>query len=70
VLAFGSFTRNIEYARAYGDFVVLVGSEDCVWAGTMPLAGKPSHLRFTAVWKRDGLRWLQIVRHANIVPQQ
>jgi hypothetical protein len=49
---------------------ILAGAEDCVWAGTMPLAGKPSHLRFTAIWKRDGQRWQQVARHANIVPQQ
>jgi hypothetical protein len=69
-LAFASFTRNVEYARTYGDIVILVGSEDCVWTGAMPLAGKPAHLRFTAIWKRDGLRWLQVARHANVVPQR
>ena len=68
MLVITSFTRQIELARVYGDMVILTGSEDCVWGGKMPLAGKPSHLRFTAMWMKRGGRWQEVVRHANIVP--
>jgi ketosteroid isomerase-like protein len=68
MLVLTSFTRQVEFARVYGDTVILAGSEDCVWGGKMPLAGKPSHLRFTAMWLKRSGRWQEVVRHANIVP--
>ena len=61
------FVRSIEYVRVYGTTVIVAGSEDVVWGGKMPMAGKPSHLRFTAVWMQQGGRWQQVARHANIV---
>jgi hypothetical protein len=68
ILAFSSYDRRIEYVRAYGDIVVVAGSETVGWAGRMPLAGKTSELRFTSVWAKQGGRWQQVARHANIVP--
>ena len=67
VLAFSAYQRTIEYAHVYGDIVIVAGSETVVWAGTIPLAGQTSHLRYTAVWTRRGNAWKQIARHANIV---
>jgi ketosteroid isomerase-like protein len=69
-LAFTSYDRHIEYVRVYGNFVVVAGSETVVWAGKMPNAGKTSPLRFTAIWMRQGGRWQEVARHANIVVQQ
>jgi ketosteroid isomerase-like protein len=69
-LVITSFDRQIEYLRVYGDFVVVVGREVVVWGGRMPNAGKSENLRFTAVWMKQGGRWQQIARHANIVPSQ
>jgi len=66
-LAFTSYYRQIEYARAYGDTAIVAGSETVVWAGKMPNAGRTSHLRFTAVWVKQGGRWQEVARHANIV---
>jgi ketosteroid isomerase-like protein len=68
MLVLTSLTRQVELARVYGDMVILIGSEDCVWGGKMPMAGKPSHLRFTAMWMKRGGRWQEAVRHANVVP--
>lgn len=68
-LRFASFDRQVEYVRLYGDIAVVAGAENVVWAGKMPMAGKTSHLRFTAVWQRSGSDWRQIARHANIVPE-
>ena len=67
MLEIPKFVRTIEYVRVYGTTVIVAGSEDVVWGGKMPMAGKPSHLRFTAVWMQQGGRWQQVARHANIV---
>jgi hypothetical protein len=69
-LAFTSYDRQIEYVRIYRDSAVVAGSETVVWAGKMPTAGKTSHLRFTAIWMRQGGRWQEVARHANITDRQ
>ena len=69
-LVITSFDRQIEYLRVYGDVVVVAGREAVVWGGRMPNAGKSENLRFTAVWMKQGGRWQQIARHANILPPQ
>jgi len=68
VLAFKSYERNIEYVKDYGDTVIVAGSETCVWAGKIPIAGQESKLRFTQVWRKRGGKWQEVARHANIVP--
>ena len=69
-LVITSYDRSIEYVRIYGDTVIVAGSETVVWGGKMPNAGKTEHLRFTGVWMKQGGRWQEVARHANIVPQQ
>jgi ketosteroid isomerase-like protein len=64
-----SLERQIEYAKVYGDTVIVAGSETALWGGKMPNAGKAEHLRFTAVWMKQAGSWKQVARHANIVPQ-
>ena len=68
-LVITSYDRQIEYARVYGDTVIVAGRETVVWGGRMPNAGKTELLRFTGVWMRQGGRWQQVARHANVVPQ-
>lgn len=68
-LVITSYDRQIEYAHVYGEMVVLAGSETVTWGGKMPAAGKAEHLRFTAIWMKQGGRWQEVVRHANIIPQ-
>lgn len=70
VLAFKAYNRQIEYVRIYGQTAVIAGAETVVWAGKMPMAGKTSLLRFTAVWRRQGAAWREVARHANIIPDQ
>jgi hypothetical protein len=70
VLVITSYDRHIEYVRVYGDTAIVAGSETVVWGGKMPNAGKTEHLRFTGIWMKQGGRWQEVARHANIVPQQ
>lgn len=67
-LAITAYDRQIEYARVYGDTVIVAGNETVVWGGRMPNAGKTEHLRFTGIWMKEDGRWQQVARHANIVP--
>ena len=67
VLAFSAYDRTVEYVRVYGNTVIVAGSETVIWAGKMPLAGKTSHLRFTAIWMKQKGRWQEVARHANVV---
>jgi uncharacterized protein (TIGR02246 family) len=69
-LVITSFDRQVESLRMYGDIVIVAGRETVVWGGKMPNAGKTENLRFTAVWMKQGGRWQEIARHANIVPRQ
>jgi hypothetical protein len=66
-LAFTAYERHIEYAHAYGDMVIVAGTEVVTWAGKIPLAGQTSHLRYTAVWARHGHTWQEVARHASFV---
>ncbi|MGI9168676.1 MAG: nuclear transport factor 2 family protein [Caulobacteraceae bacterium] len=70
VLRFTSLERTIEYLRFYGDIAIVAGTETAVWSGKMPMAGKASQLRFTAVWQRSARGWREIARHANIIPDR
>jgi hypothetical protein len=69
-LVIASYDRQIEYLRFYRDTAIVAGSEMVVWGGKMPNAGKTEHLRFTGIWMKQGGRWQEVARHANIVPQQ
>ncbi len=71
ILVITSYDRQTEFAKLYrDDTVILAGRETVVWGGKMPNAGRTEHLRFTAIWMREGGEWREVARHANIVPQQ
>lgn len=70
MLRFASYDRQVEYVRFYGNIAIVAGAETVVWAGKMPMAGKLSHLRFTAVWQLSGSDWREIARHANVVSER
>jgi hypothetical protein len=69
-LAFTSYVRQIEYIRIYGETAVVVGNETVLWAGKLPITGQTSNLRFTGIWIKQGGRWQEVARHANLVVEQ
>jgi ketosteroid isomerase-like protein len=69
-LAIASLDRQIEYVHIYQDTVIVAGSETATWAGKMLIAGQTSHLRITSIWMKQGGRWQQVARHANIIVQK
>lgn len=69
-LVITSYDRQLEYLRAYGDTVIVAGSETVVWGGKMPNTGKTERLRFTGIWMKQNGSWQEVARHANIVPPQ
>jgi ketosteroid isomerase-like protein len=69
-LAISSLDRQIEYVHVYQDTVIVAGSETATWGGKMPNAGQTSHLRITSIWMKQGGRWQQVARHANIIVPQ
>jgi ketosteroid isomerase-like protein len=68
-LKMNSYSRKIEYSHEYNGTIVIAGSEEVIWGGQMPHAGKTESLRFTAIWTKQKGRWQEVARHANIVPQ-
>lgn len=66
-LVITSYSRKVEYEKRYGDVVILIGTEEVVWGGKMPNAGKSESLRFTAVWRNENGTWREVARHANVV---
>ena len=68
VFQFASLERTIEYIHDYGEFAVVAGSETGTWGGHSPMTGKLSHFRFTTVWRHGDRGWIEVARHANIVP--
>jgi ketosteroid isomerase-like protein len=70
VLVITSFERQIDYAKVYGDTVIVAGRETVIWGGKMPNAGRTERLRITAIWMKQQDRWQQVARHANVVPEK
>jgi len=67
MIALKDFERKIDYVRVYGDTAVIAGSESGIWAGKMPMAGRPFHLRITGVARKVKGQWVEVARHASMV---
>ena len=74
VINFSSFERTIEFVRADGDYVIIMGLEavrpvaDAPAAGLV--AGQTIHRRFTNIWKKEAGTWRLFARHANVIPKR
>lgn len=67
MIAVIDFKRTLDYVRIYGDIAIVAGTETGVWAGKMPLAGKPVNLRITGVARKVKGQWVEVARHASMI---
>jgi len=71
IIDFELFERQVEYVRADGPFVFIMGLEtveprtDAPSAGLS--AGRKVQRRFTNVWREEGGTWRLYARHANVI---
>jgi ketosteroid isomerase-like protein len=68
MLVITGYDRKIEYVHVFGDTAIVAGSETVTFAGKMPLTGETVRLRFTGIWMKQHGSWLEVARHANVVP--
>lgn len=75
VINFSKFERQVEFIRADGPFVFIMGLEtvepvtDAPSAGLV--AGHTIRRRFTNIWKNEGGTWRLFARHAsNVTPNR
>ena len=71
VINFSKFERQIEFIRADGPYVIIMGLETVTAVSDAPNAGLTAgHTitrRFTNIWKDEGGTWRLFVRHANVI---
>lgn len=74
VINFSSYERRIEFIRADGDFVVIMGAESVQPISDAPAAGlragETIQRRFTNIWRREAGTWRLYWRHANVIPSR
>jgi hypothetical protein len=74
IINFSRFERQIEFIRADGAFVIIMGLEivqpisDAPSAGLV--AGQAIRRRFTNIWKNEAGTWRLFARHANVIPNR
>jgi ketosteroid isomerase-like protein len=66
-----TFERQIEFIRADGNFVIIMGLETVQPIGDAPsaglVAGQSIKRRFTNIWKNEEGTWRLFARHANVI---
>ena len=74
VINFSNFERQIEFIRADGAFVFIMGGETVTPVSDAPsvglVAGQAISRRFTHVWKNEEGTWRLFARHANVIPRR
>ena len=72
IINFKTFDRQIEFIRADGRFVFIMGLETVTPLSDAPsaglVAGRTITRRFTNIWKNEGGTWRLFARHANVIP--
>ena len=71
VINFSTFERKIEFVRADGRYVTIMGLETVVPLADAPsaglTAGRAVQRRFTNIWRKEGRAWRLYLRHANVI---
>jgi hypothetical protein len=74
VINFSKFERQIEFIRADGPFVIIMGLETVEPVSDAPsaglVAGHTITRRFTNIWKNEEGTWRLFARHANVIPNR
>jgi ketosteroid isomerase-like protein len=74
VINFSGFDRKIEFIRADGNSVFVMGLETVTPLSDAPgaglVAGKTIERRFTNIWEKEGATWRLFARHANVIPNR
>jgi ketosteroid isomerase-like protein len=74
IINFSVFDRRIEFIRADGSLVFIMGLETITSIGDAPsaglAAGKTIQRRFTNIWKNEEGTWRLFARHANVIPNR
>jgi uncharacterized protein DUF4440 len=74
IINFSMFERQIEFIRADGGFVIIMGLETVQPIGDAPsaglVAGQTIKRRFTNIWKNEAGTWRLFARHANVIPSR
>jgi hypothetical protein len=74
VINFSRFERQIEFIRADGAFVIIMGLETVEPISDAPsaglAAGQTIKRRFTNIWKNEAGTWRLFARHANVIPNR
>ena len=71
IINFSTFERQIEFIRADGAFVIIMGLETVQPISDAPsaglVAGQSIKRRFTNIWKNEAGTWRLFARHANVI---
>ena len=71
IIDFSRFDRAIEFVRAEGKFVFVMGLETVTPVGDAPsvglVAGRTIRRRFTNIWRNEQGTWRLFARHANVI---
>jgi ketosteroid isomerase-like protein len=71
IINFSRFDRTIEFIRADGRFVFIMGLETVTPMNDAPsaglVAGRTIRRRFTNIWKNENGEWRLFARHANVI---
>lgn len=71
---FSRFERRVEFTRAEGAYVIIMGLETVEPINNAPelglVAGQTIERRFTNIWKNEEGTWRLFVRHANVIPKR
>ena len=74
IVNFAMFERQIEYVRADGGLVIIMGLETVQPISDAPSAGlsagQTTRRRFTNIWKNEEGTWRLSARHANVIPDR
>ena len=65
LISYAQFDRKIESIKFNEDLAIVMGSEVVLRTGDTP--AQIINRRFTNIWRKSGLSWQLIARHASVI---